>query len=174
MYQTDRWSLVPDWRGHTYWLPDGSHHTINDIGVEPPATALSEAPAPSMSDARSAAIRLVDAAAENARLAYITPGDGQAMTYDYKVNEAAACVSDPAPTEEAYPFLAACLGVDGESLAEVAAAVLARRDAWQTIGAQIERSRLLAKQAISNAVDHEAIEAVLTNLTWPVPAGSSS
>lgn len=167
-------TLAADWRGHVYWLPSGERVLIEEIGTTPPANALDEPPLPPIEDARESAKRLVDAAAEDARLGFITPGDGQAMTYDYKVNEAAACVSDPAPTEEAYPFLAACLGVDGESLAEVAAAVLARRDDWQTIGAQIERSRLLAKQAISNAADHETIEAVLTNLTWPVPAGSSS
>ncbi|MBD3814249.1 MAG: hypothetical protein IE917_18890, partial [Betaproteobacteria bacterium] len=26
VFQNNAWSLVPDWRGHTYWLADASEH----------------------------------------------------------------------------------------------------------------------------------------------------
>lgn len=42
--QLASWELVPDYRGVTYWLPDGSAHTITELGVETPVDALSEAP----------------------------------------------------------------------------------------------------------------------------------
>lgn len=31
------WELVPDWRGYTYYTPDGQRHDITEVGVEPPA-----------------------------------------------------------------------------------------------------------------------------------------
>jgi hypothetical protein len=40
------WRAVPDYRGHSYWLADGSFHTIDDIGVSPPADALDSPPPP--------------------------------------------------------------------------------------------------------------------------------
>ncbi len=39
VYRDGSWSLVPDHRGHTYWLSDGSEHTISEIGIVPPAEA---------------------------------------------------------------------------------------------------------------------------------------
>lgn len=38
------WELLSDYRGSEYWLPDGSHHVIRDIGVAPPEDALFEEP----------------------------------------------------------------------------------------------------------------------------------
>lgn len=46
VYRDGAWSVVPDWRGHEYWLADGSRHEITELGVEPPAGALSEPPPP--------------------------------------------------------------------------------------------------------------------------------
>ena len=45
-----RWKVVPDWRGHVYWLADGSRHEISELGVEPPADALDEAPPEPLED----------------------------------------------------------------------------------------------------------------------------
>lgn len=42
----DRWILVPDWRGYTYWLANRSQHTIHVAGVEPPTDALDSDPGP--------------------------------------------------------------------------------------------------------------------------------
>ena len=40
------WSIKPDYRGTEYWLPDGSHHKIEQIGKFPPENALDEQPPP--------------------------------------------------------------------------------------------------------------------------------
>lgn len=40
----ETWEVVPDWRGHVYWLTDGSRHEITELGTEPPADALDEEP----------------------------------------------------------------------------------------------------------------------------------
>lgn len=42
------WSIKVDWRGHHYWLADGSSHTIVEIGTAPPDGALETAPAPTV------------------------------------------------------------------------------------------------------------------------------
>ena len=42
------WQLVPDRRGESYWLPDGSHHIISEIGEVPPGDALTEPPLPTL------------------------------------------------------------------------------------------------------------------------------
>ncbi len=122
-----------------------------------------------LTHARAEALSRIDSQAEAARLAFITPGSGQAMTYTQKEAEADALLADTSPDAASYPFLAACLGVDGDTLADVAAVVRARRDAWQSIGADIERRRLLAKQAVSNATIPTEVETTLSNLTWPQP-----
>lgn len=40
------WELVPDYRGFTYWTADGTQHTVDALGVEPPAGYLTLPPAP--------------------------------------------------------------------------------------------------------------------------------
>jgi hypothetical protein len=46
----EAWEVVPDWRGHIYWLADGSRHEITELGIEPPTEALNEAPPEPLSD----------------------------------------------------------------------------------------------------------------------------
>lgn len=44
------WEVVPDWRDHKYWSEDGVRHEISELGVEPPAGALDEAPPEALED----------------------------------------------------------------------------------------------------------------------------
>ncbi len=44
VWSGDAWELRPDFRGHEYWLDDGSHHAITLIGVELPEGALDQKP----------------------------------------------------------------------------------------------------------------------------------
>ncbi|MEE9357455.1 DUF4376 domain-containing protein [Candidatus Vondammii sp. HM_W22] len=55
---SEGWQLAADHRGHEYYLADGSHHTITEIGIEPPAEALTQLPV---------TVRLFDAKAEKLR-----------------------------------------------------------------------------------------------------------
>ena len=43
---SNHWTVQPDYRETEYWLPDGSHHKIEQIGEVPPENALDEAPPP--------------------------------------------------------------------------------------------------------------------------------
>lgn len=108
----------------------------------------------------------VDAAAERERARYITPGAGQAMTYQAKADEARRLAGDPSPDPADYPLLSAEVGITAPDLASVGDVVLAAYQAWQGIGAAIEGARLGTKQAIDLAED-EAAARVAAEVVWP-------
>lgn len=109
----------------------------------------------------------VDEDAEAERKKYITPGEGQAMTYQRKVEEAKRAVLEEEPAASDYPMLAASIDVDGATVKEVAAIVLQMDAAWAVVGSEIENIRLTAKKAIDAATDIETASAVVNALNWP-------
>ncbi|ABS15012.1 hypothetical protein I6H96_06590 [Brucella anthropi] len=112
----------------------------------------------------------VDAAAETERLKYITPGDGQAMTYQQKVTEAQALKATSNPQVSYYPLLSSEVGITAETLSDVADIVLAAFAMWQQIGAAIEGIRLGAKIDIDAAADEATAHAIVDAIEWPQPA----
>ncbi|MFN3881492.1 MAG: hypothetical protein ACK4L8_08705 [Nitrincola lacisaponensis] len=58
VFNGNEWHVITDYRGHIYWLEDGSKHEISELGIEPPADALSEPPPPPIAD--FAAARIAD------------------------------------------------------------------------------------------------------------------
>jgi hypothetical protein len=44
IFGNESWDIKPDYRDVTYWLPDGTEHTIDAIDVVPPENALYEKP----------------------------------------------------------------------------------------------------------------------------------
>lgn len=111
----------------------------------------------------------VDEAAEAERLKYITPGAGQAMTYQRKVEEGRRVIATVAASDEIdaadYPLLSASVGIDGNTLADVAQLVIQMDAAWAQVGAAIEAVRLGAKKAIGEANSEAAAMAV--HPVWP-------
>lgn len=99
----------------------------------------------------------VDVAAELYREQFITPGAGQAMTYQRKEAEARAWTSggDPATA----PFIAAEATARGMTIDALAAEIIVAADAWSHIGARIEGARMGAKAAIATAMTVPAIAA---------------
>lgn len=109
----------------------------------------------------------VDAAAEVARLKYITPGAGQAMTYQQKVEEAKRLqAAEGTPNAADYPMLSAEVGITGKTLVAVGEAVLASFAQWQQVGAQIEGLRLGAKAKIGAAKSEKTVRAAAV-VDWP-------
>ena len=114
----------------------------------------------------------IDEAAERERLKYITPGAGQAMEYQQAAAEAnallAAFDADPAhvPDPANFPMLAASIGIDGDTLVEVAGAVSTMHQQWQAVGSAIRAARLSAKKLIDDAPDETSARAVQP--VWPV------
>ncbi len=51
----EQWQLLPDHRGESYWLADGSHHVINEAGDMPPEGSFTEPPPPTIDQLRLSA-----------------------------------------------------------------------------------------------------------------------
>lgn len=111
---------------------------------------------------RAAAKARVDEAAEAERARLLTPGAGQALVYADKAVEVAVYDGDPDPRPEAYPLLAAEVGVTVSSLAEAAERVRAARARWKAEAATIEARRLRAKSAVDAATTPAGIDAAAT------------
>lgn len=119
----------------------------------------SDIAAVSLEDLRATAKTRVDAAAEAHRLTYITPGSGQAMAYQQKLEEAKAYLADTSLTAADCPHVFAEVGITGETAEAVAQVVAGMHAAWQVKSADIEHRRLAAKAAIDAAETAEAISA---------------
>lgn len=124
----------------------------------------------SLSAIKSSLKGQIDSLAENERLKYITPGAGQAMTYQQKVDEARAFKNASSPNAADYPVLSSEVGITAETLSEVADVVLAAFAQWQQIGAAIEAVRLGAKRDIDAAADEAAARVIVDTIEWPQPA----
>lgn len=116
---------------------------------------------------RTDASTRVDTAAETARLKYITPGTGQALTYQAKADEIRRYDADTNPVKADYPFLAAEIGITGPSLTAVADVVREAMALWDQKGGEIERTRLKAKADISKATKADDIEGIVSAIEWP-------
>jgi hypothetical protein len=90
----------------------------------------------------------IDRQAEAVRQRFLTPGAGQAMTYQRKEAEARAWLAD---STVATPFLSAEATARGMEIADLAAEVVQLADAWTEIGAAIEGVRMGAKAAVGTA-----------------------
>ncbi len=114
----------------------------------------------------------IDRDAEACRLKYITPGAGQAMTYQQKSDEAARYLAATSPSDADYPLLSGEVGVTAEDIAGVAAVIDAAFRQWQSIGSAIEAVRLRAKRDIDLAPDADAARAVFDTIAWPAPSAT--
>ena len=111
---------------------------------------------------RNLACARIDATAEQVRMQYITPGAGQALTYQYKAAEAERYASD---ASAATPFLTAEAAARGMTVADLAAEVSAQVAAWIAIGSGIEAARMGGKRAVAEAQTIGAIAAA-ANVDW--------
>ena len=131
-----------------------------------PETPLSDLKV-DLAEIKSALKDQVDAIAEAERLKYITSGNGQAMTYQQKVQEAQDYLAADDPDPASFPILSAEIGVTASSIEEVADTILAAYQQWKQIGAAIEAIRLGGKRDVDLAEDVEAAQGVVANLVWP-------
>lgn len=122
---------------------------------------------PALDEVKADLMSQIDSQAERERLKWITPGAGQAMTYQMKIQEAERLVSDPSPDPLDYPLLAAEVGISGDTLNMVADTVSAQYRAWVIVGAAIEAVRLRAKKAIGTAESAFDANQIFSAVNWP-------
>jgi len=129
---------------------------------------------------QAAALAAIDAQAEAARTApgRLTPGSGQAMSYQVKSDEAKACLIDYTaalpPSLGVYPMLDSEVGILANADAtitanayEVAVVVDTTRAAWLIIEATINRVRVQAKTDVTAAASTAAIDIAMAAIVWP-------
>lgn len=161
------WSLTGDDLTGLAWH-DGTQSRPTDVEI------LDAVPGAALAVAQAEAIARIDAAAEAARCAYITPGSGQALVYQRKGQQARDCLANhdaqnpPAPG--AYTALEAEVGITGGDVLEVAAVVAGLETAWAAVADQIEAIRLTAKRDVAAAATPAEVDAIEAAVVWPVPA----
>jgi hypothetical protein len=107
----------------------------------------------------------ISVAAENARLQYITPGSGKAMSYQQVAAEARTYVITGGAG--VYPFLQARVSSGRYAdLAAAAAGTIAIEQKWAAVGSVIDRIEDAAKFAIDAATTVEQVQAAM-QVTWP-------
>ena len=132
----------------------------NIIPVVDDVLVFLEPPRP-VADVQQEAYYMIDAAAENARLRYITGGAGQAQTYQEKSEEAADYVAAGYPADTSnYPFVQADANAYGSTPTDAADYILLKRSEWVTLGAAIEELRLGGKKGVFDALITDTIETV--------------
>ena len=129
-----------------------------------PSLAASPDSTARLIDAIAGALAEIDAAAERARLRYITPGAGQAQTYQMKLEQAQAYQIAGAPEDASpWPFIAGEATALAVTPATAAALIIATRDAWVTVGAAIERVRMGGKLAAREAMTVTEVNTALAS-----------
>lgn len=155
------------------WLELATLDDLNDRGI-----LLEEIPdpvpePPTLDEVKADLMARIDRQAEAIREKYITPGSGQALTYDRKRREAAASIVDPEPTAEKYPVLAASIGVEVQSTGDlkadfdaIAEIVLGLEQHWAIVAHHIEARRLGGKRTIEAAQTVEDAQAAFDAVDW--------
>lgn len=111
--------------------------------------------------ARFAAKQSIDTEAENMRARFITTGAGMAMTYQEKLAQARLALADAQLVDGEYPLLEASIGIEGNSVAEIAQLVVSRYNLWVQVASVIETWRLGTKAAIDVATTREEVQAAM-------------
>lgn len=147
-----------------HWQAFGIDLPTKTVPVEE-GEAITTAPPLTIDEVRNLSVIFIDGEAEKQRLAYITPGVGQSMTYARKLEEAKAYISDPSGD---FPMMSASIGVDGDDLDQIAQVILNLDYQWTVIGGYIETVRLSAKHYVNTANTIEEIQSIIDSLNWNV------
>lgn len=147
---------------------DGGFSLKEPQGSESPGDP-EDPPQQSLDQIKGQMKELIDSAAELERLKYITPGAGQAMTYQAKASEARSFLASTSPDPSDFPMLSAEVGITADDIASVAQVVTAAYARWQIIGAAIEGARLGGKAAIDAATSEADAHVAFGAVQWPRP-----
>ena len=155
------WSVIPDRRGTTYWLADGSEHLIDMAGIALPKDALLEPPPPSIEVQRETALtdalQIVEQA--GSKVVGQTPSvivEG----YTSKALDAQQMIAG-ATTDD---IIAAEASVTGEDPMDLAHLVDAHAKPFRKLSGTVSGAHRVACKQIAEASDAEAIAAALETL----------
>jgi hypothetical protein len=120
----------------------------------------------------------IDNDAEAARMKFLTPGSGMAMTYQEKfaqaqgimaMGETAANAMTESERNAQFPTLSASVGIEGDTIWECSQLVLTKYAQFAQLSRMIEKSRLTGKAAVGAASNAADVRAAYEAVTWPTP-----
>lgn len=165
VFKSGTWVIKPDYRGATYWLHDGSEHSITEINVVPPADALFEKPIipPTFEEAKAAKLAEINAACDsilNAATADYPASEIQ--TFSQQTAEAQAYVLDKTTPVPLLRTLASARGIE---LDELVSRVLAKHEAFSMLSGLIIGQRQALEDRLYICKTLEEVEAIEVNYT---------
>ncbi|WP_306168632.1 hypothetical protein [Halomonas sp. MMSF_3323] len=157
------WRIVPDWRGHVYWLSDGTRHEIIELGVEPPAEALNEAPPRPIDDLAAQALSRINSGyqAEMGQILNDYP-QAETLTFDKQEREARQWQAE---NSVATPYIDAMLVERPMDKAELVGRILAKADAFTMASGKATGKRQRLEDEVKAAFEAEDRDALET-LSW--------
>lgn len=158
-------ALIPDDPNHPARAKYLSDFAADPDCVVPESSLISRERALALGKAR------IDTVAEEVRLRYLTPGEGQAMTYLDKAAEAAEFIAGGAVgTEEEYPFLAVEANHRNMTMPQIAAEIMYTRNLWKGVGSAIEGLRMGGKKALDTLDTSEEIAEAVAQICSNIEA----
>lgn len=133
---------------------------------------------PDLAALKATALLRIDVEAEDARMAFLTGGAGQALEYQATEVQGRAAVAAHAAGQTlnpaAYPFVVAEATAYAEvgvtvTLLEAAQQVVVLADDWETTGSLIKALRRGAKLRVEAATTPAGVIAAATGIPWPTP-----
>jgi len=109
----------------------------------------------------AASFREIDAAANALRLRMGSEHPAQLLAYRHKAAQARACLAETDPALDAYPSLAAEMGITGATLTDIAQTIVAAADHFDAQADRIEAERLRTKACIRQAQSSQEVAASL-------------
>lgn len=135
-------TTTPDQKAVLSTTPDANHVLQWSV------SALTAA---EVTDAKTRLKHHIDDQAEQTRAKYLSPGAGQALTYQQKVVEATAYQAAATPTATDYPILNAEAQATGVTLAALVKTVISTDQQWTALAAKIEAARRGGKVKVDAA-----------------------
>ncbi len=124
-------------------------------------------PVDTLDDLKARAKNDIDEGAGTIRGRYITSVRGQPETYMIKEAEANEYLKASNPLASEYPMLAAEIGINGDTMAEVATMIVSKANEWRQFASVIENIRLSKKKAIDEVVNEDELTAIIADVQWP-------
>ncbi len=124
-----------------------------------------------LADAKARICVGIDTQAETIRATYLTAGTGQAMVYQEKGEQAIAALNEENPDPDDYPLLKATLGIEGNSIHEVARLVVETKAQWTAVAAAVEEARLGGKANVNASSSVSQAKSIATGISWPKKYG---
>ncbi len=142
--------------GYTLTLTDGEWVSSDDVAVQAIIDSFDPLP-----QARQEAINLVNEAAGNTRIKYVTNVPFQEAAYQMKEADVRRYRADGYPADlTAYPFTASEADATGLTPTQAADAIITQSDQWTGLSAMIEGLRRKASVEINAATDWQQVSVI--------------